>query len=105
MDEALRKIKEMLCNELEDISANKLTVSSLDTIDKLTHSLKSIETIMAMKDSGYSNAGPYYYRTDGRYSRDDHRSHLAERLRSMLNEATTDKERTALRTCIDRMEG
>lgn len=108
MEETLKKIKEMICDELRDISNNKITVSSLDTIDKLTHSLKSVETILAMKDTGYSNSYPYmrsdrYY--DGRYSRDDHKSMMVDKLRAMLNEASTDKERSALRGCIDKMEG
>lgn len=101
MEESLKRIKEMLYDELGEICANKITVSSLDTIDKLTHSLKSIETIMTMH--GYSNDYPY---SDWhRYSRDDHKSHMVDKLRSMLQDAATEKERSALRTCIDKMEG
>lgn len=46
-----QKVKDMLCEELERI-ANKgeLTAGSLDTVDKLTHSIKSIDTIIAMSD-------------------------------------------------------
>ena len=56
---------------------DELTNSSLETIDKLTHAVKSIDTILAMEDAGYSNDYSYargrnYVKRDsmGRYSRD-----------------------------------
>lgn len=52
------ELKEMLCDELEKITKKgELSAGSLDAIDKLTHSIKSIETIMAM--DGYSGDGSY----------------------------------------------
>ncbi len=51
----MEELKEMLCDELDKIaSKGELTAGSLDTVQKLTHSLKSIETIMAMEDYGGS---------------------------------------------------
>lgn len=74
--EYMHKIKMMLCDELELLSNQELNEKTLDYIDKLTHAIKSIVTIMAMEDEGYSY-GAYdrgYYRgrkyKDG-YSRDD----------------------------------
>lgn len=77
-------LKEMLCRELEEITRKgELTAGSLDTVDKLTHSIKSIETIIAMNeygdnysfaDGGMSNArggnrgGGRSYHGDGGYS-------------------------------------
>ena len=59
------KIKDMLCEELERV-ANKgeLSAGSLDIIDKLTHSIKSIDTIIAMSDyeDDYSERGMSYVR-------------------------------------------
>lgn len=53
--EYMHELKEMLCDELMQIAdKGELTAGSLDTIDKLTHSIKSIATIMAMEDSDYS---------------------------------------------------
>lgn len=50
-------IKDMLCDELEQISKKKeLTSSSLDVIDKSIDIIKDIATIKAMEDSGYSNS-------------------------------------------------
>lgn len=67
------KIKEMLCEELENIAKKgELTAGSLDTVDKLTHAIKSIETIIAMNeynDDGYSNRGSYESRNGSSYAR------------------------------------
>lgn len=58
MAKYMEELKEMLCEELDKIAKKgELTAGSLDAIDKLTHSIKSIVTIIAMEDSGYSNAG------------------------------------------------
>ena len=52
------QLYDMLCDELDEIAAKgELTAGSLDTIDKLTHSIKSLATIMAME--GHSNEGSY----------------------------------------------
>lgn len=115
MGKALNKIEDMLCDELEKIAEQgELTAGSLDTVDKLTHSLKSIETILAMKDSGYSNDvrpryTSHYSDNGGRwsrmYSRDEEQGRMVERLRDMLDETSSDKARTALKNCISQMEG
>ena len=50
-----KDLKEMLCKELDEITRKgELSAGTLDTVDKLTHAIKSIETIMAMEESGYS---------------------------------------------------
>lgn len=48
--ESLKKIKSMVCEELSEYAnAGKLTYNSLQAIDLLTHTLKSIDTVMAME--------------------------------------------------------
>lgn len=55
----MEDVKEMLCDELEKIAQKgELTTGSLDAIDKLTHSIKSIATVLAME--GYSERGGSY---------------------------------------------
>lgn len=50
---SLEKIKEMVCDELDNIAKRgELSAGSLETADKLTHTLKSIVTIEAMEDYG-----------------------------------------------------
>lgn len=55
-------LKEMLCRELEEITRKgELTAGSLDTVDKLTYSIKSISTIIAMEEAdGESGMYPYW---------------------------------------------
>lgn len=110
MTKALKELKKIICSELDEIAdRGELTVGTLDTVDKLTHSLKSIETILAMQDTDYSNdpypRHRYYdgrYNIDGRYSKDNNR--MIEELRAMMNEVSTEKERTALKDCISKLE-
>lgn len=70
------ELREMLVDELNNITAqNKMTQAILETVDKLTHSIKSIDTILAMEEGGsYGsyNRGPYRYdgSYDGSYARD-----------------------------------
>lgn len=86
-----KDLEEMVCDEIDRIADQKnLTGSSLEMLDKLTHTLKSIKTIEAMdnySDDGgyygdsmsyarrkrdsmgrYSNEGRYNERYDGRYN-------------------------------------
>ena len=67
----MEELKEMLCEELEKITKKgELSAGSLDVIDKLTHSIKSIDTIIAMEDAGYSNDYSYGYSREDRYMMD-----------------------------------
>lgn len=64
--EELYKLKDLLCDELEEYGRKgELSAGSLEIIDKLSHALKSITTVIAMKeaDDDYSNMYPY----DGSY--------------------------------------
>ena len=64
----MKELRDMLCSELEKISKKgELSTGSLDVIDKLTHSIKSIDTIMAME--GYSNDYSNDYSNEGSYAR------------------------------------
>lgn len=52
----MEELREMLCEELDKITKKgELSAGSLDVVDKLTHSIKSIDTIIAMGDAGYSS--------------------------------------------------
>lgn len=58
--DAFYDLKDMLCKELEDlVQKGELSAGSLDAIDKITHSIKSLVTIIAMEEGGYSNDGSY----------------------------------------------
>lgn len=64
------ELKEMLCDELAKITKKgELSAGSLDAVDKLTHSIKSIETIIAMDE--YSEDDEMSY--EGSYARGGNR--------------------------------
>lgn len=69
----LDELRDMLMEELEKCSSKgELSAGSLEVIDKLAHAVKSIDTIVAMEEAGYSNEGGYSMaRGRGRYARRD----------------------------------
>lgn len=84
----MMELKDILCDELAQLTnkvkQEQLTSGSLDMIDKLTHSIKSVETVLAM--NGYSSSRSDYnsYRNRdsmGRYSsRDNLRNEIMEKI-------------------------
>lgn len=62
--ESYEKLKKILCTEIDDtvesiIKQGRMSMGDLEAVDKLTHSLKSLITTMAMEDSGYSYDNRY----------------------------------------------
>ena len=99
----MEELKEMLVAELEKLTKKGgLSAGSLDAVDKLTHSIKSIDTILAME--GYSG-DDYSYRRErdnrGRYA-DSYamRSHL----RDMERNAHDDESRQMIRRWMKQVE-
>lgn len=106
-----RELKDMLCNELEKIvKKGEMTTGALDVIDKLTHSIKSVETIMAMNGyshNSYAHDWSYARRRDsmGRYSNGYSRdSELIAELRGLMDDAHDEKTRVELRKFINKLE-
>ena len=124
------ELKEMLKKELKEIiKKGELSAGSLDTVDKLTHSLKSIETIMAMdghshrSDSTYDNSYARRGRDgdgDGRYSegrysqdrgsynsyeysRDGATKAMKRKLEEMLEEPVNENTRIAIMDCLKKL--
>ncbi len=107
---ALYDLKDKLCAELDEIASKpNMSTGDLETVHKLTDTIKNIDKIMKLEDeSGYSRAGgwetrgtygyPYdergssYMRRGehyvrGHYSRDDARQHMITELQDMLRTA------------------
>lgn len=126
--EYMHELKEMLCEELERFAREgELTAGSLETIDKLTHSIKSIATIMAMEDSGYSRdyvdkyrgasyaqrrdsmgrysrrGGSYARRRNG-YSRDEEIDKMVEKLEKMMEKTEDANVKQAIEQAIETIE-
>lgn len=120
----IEDLKEMLCDELDKIaSKGELTAGSLDTVQKLTHSLKSVETIMAMEGYGDSYDDMSYERgynrggsrrngrrdSMGRYTRGRSRrmysgDDIEGRIEELMNEVDEPKVRQALQKALEKME-
>lgn len=135
--EYMHKIKNMICEELEEYGKKKsLSVSDVEMIHKLTDTVKNIDKIEMLEgDDGYSETYPYYIggssyargrgryakrdsmgryssdmdddyserRMDRRYSRDDAKDHMMNRLGEMMEDADP-KEREALKECMRAIE-
>lgn len=84
----MEKLKDMLCNELEEMSNYKsLSVADTEAIKNMLSAIKNIYKIEDYKDGGYSEHYPYYdngssyarkgtHYVRGHYSRDyDDRNH------------------------------
>lgn len=125
MKKALHELKELLCEELDEIAAKKeMNAGDLETLQKLTDTIKNIDKIMILEeDGGYSQAGDWEARgkymmggdtyrdggmsgrrqrrdSRGRYSYDDGKHEIVEQLEVMFDNAS-DKEREAIRRCIE----
>lgn len=68
----LHQIKEQLCEILEQYSQGEISRSDLETVHKLTDTIKNIDKIMAMEHGGYSKDGGWS--AHGYYSRDSYRN-------------------------------
>lgn len=137
--EYMYKIKNMLCEELEEYGKKKsLSVSDVEMIHKLTDTVKNIDKIEMLEgDDGYSETYPYYMggssyargrgryakrdsmgryssddrmiddyseaRIDRRYSRDDAKDHMMNKLGSMMEDADPN-EREILKKCMRELE-
>lgn len=69
--EYMHKLKEKLCDELEEIAKKgELGAGDLEIVHKLTDTIKNIDKIEIMKeDGGYSQAGDWEMEGRGSYNR------------------------------------
>ena len=132
----LHKIKDALCRELEEAGRkieknDTLSAGDLEYLYKLTDTVKNIDKIEMLEESGYSRDGDwdtngtytggasYARRRDSRgryardnysrdsyprYSRDDAKSHMIEQLEELMGNASSEREREALRRCMEQIE-
>lgn len=131
--EYLHELKEKLCDELEEIAKKPdMSAGDLETVHKLTDTIKNIDKIdMLEDDGGYSRDGDWMargtydrgssyarrkrdsmgrYSRDGRmhdrvmYSRADAKDHMMGELEEAMNAASTDREREIIRRAMDQIE-
>ena len=67
----LDTLKDMLCDELEEITRKgELNAGDLDTVHKLTDTIKNINKIQMLEDGDYSRTGEWEADMRGTYGRD-----------------------------------
>ena len=130
--ESYYELKRMLCKELDEIAKEgKISTGSLDAIDKITHSIKSLVTIMAMEEGGYSGAengnsgarrrdsmgryadggsyGRYYDDRNmsgysgRRYSRDEGKSHMVKEFEKLMDKASSQEEKEVIMSALNQL--
>lgn len=102
---------EMLCEEIHKIQQKEnMTAGDLETLYKLTATIKNLDRIDEARESGYSNAarsGNHYVR--GHYSRSSapggsrysRSGNVMRELEMLYDNARTEREREAIRRCMD----
>ena len=119
----MEKLKEMLWEELEEISRKpEMGAGDLEIVHKLTDTIKNIDKICMLEDGGgYSRDDGMYHgrgssyagrpgrrggsRRDsrGRYSRDEGRSEMLEHI-EMAMDAADEKDRETIKRLIRQLE-
>jgi len=117
-----KQLKEKLCEELSRLGNRDLSAQSLDTIDKLAHTIKNLTKIEESEGSyrgsydggsnrsyeggsnrSYDGAGYASYRR--RYSRDEYsQDGVLDHLYAMMEQAHTEQEKNNIRKAIEAME-
>mgnify|MGYP007107246825 FL=1 len=127
MSKNLYDLREMLCEELDEYNRdakNGLNERVLDTVHKLTDTIKNIDKIMMLEDGDYSRSGEWetdmrgnYGRTEnysrgnsyanrgrhyvrGHYSRGDGLERMISDIENMMQDATG-AERDAYKRALD----
>lgn len=122
---ALYDLKDKLQDELDEIARKPdMSAGDLETVHKLTDTIKNIDKICALEEGGYSQAGDwdvqgygrgssYARRRDSRgrysrdgygregYSRDGGKERMMGYLEQAMESATTDRERSEIRRMLD----
>lgn len=116
-------LRDLLCKELDEIARKgEMSAGDLETVHKLTGTIKNIDKILMFEDDGYSRGGDWsadirgnYGRGNsyrgrrrdsmGRYSRTDAKEHMRTQLEGMMRNADDDRMRDALRRAMEAMEG
>lgn len=69
---AFYNLKEMLCKSMNEIGKKKeMSAGDLETVHKLTDTIKNIDKIVMLEESGYSQAGDWDASIRGTYGREN----------------------------------
>lgn len=123
------KLEKMLCKELDKIeneitNRGGMTEGMLNSLHKITDTIKNLYKIEALSNDGYSGmrrprddwryyddgssydddySGRRHY-VRGHYSRDDAKNSMIERLENLMHNANTEKDRETIRETISTLK-
>ena len=119
LEELCEKVSREIEEANEKLGSGSMSAGDLEYVDKLTHTLKSIKTTLAMMGEGYSGdsygnnsyamqprggytrRGRYSGRYNRRYSRDNG---LTDELRELMQDAPDERTKQEFRQFISRIE-
>ena len=131
--EYMYELKDKLCKELDEIARKgELGAGDLEIIHKLTDTIKNLDKIDMLEDGDYSRAGDWEmegrgsynrgssyrgrkrdsmgrYSREGRdgrggYSRHDAKEAMMEQMEMLMDQASSEREREAIRRCMGQLE-
>lgn len=113
-------VKDMLEKELEDVAkSGEINAATLEAIDKLTHSIKSIYSILMADEyseddysrhygNGRTRGGNSYARrrrdSRGRYSRDDMDDEMMDKLDDYMRRIDDPQKRAEVQKLMSKLE-
>lgn len=114
----LKDLKEKFHEELRKIARKSdLSAGDLETVHKLTDTIKNIDKICMFEEDGYSGDGEWTASGNygnsyasrrrnsmGRSSRDGSKEHMLSKLEDMMHNADSDRMKSAIRKCINEIE-
>ena len=102
-------LSEKISEKVRKIRNSGMNDGDLETLDKLTHALKSVKAVIGMTEDGHSGNYPYSYkgrsmapRRDGmgRYSRGDY----VDKMRELMENAPDDQTHHEIKRLIEKLE-
>ena len=127
--QSMHKLREKMCKELDALAArHNLNMGELELVHKITDTIKNIDKISMLEDSGYSEArrrsrsrssyddNSYdSYASDGGYSdrarhyvRGHYSNHskkdLIDYMEDLIDETSSEHERMALQRCLSQLK-
>lgn len=102
MKKNMEKLRKLLCNELDEIAEQgELSAGDLETVHKLTDTVKNIDKIDMLEDDGYSQR--YEHGNSYRRYSQHGKKQVVEKMED-LADSCTGQERDIICDCIDRIQ-
>lgn len=126
---AMNDLRDILCEEIDKIAKKQeLSAGDLETVHKLTDTVKNIDKICLMDETGeYSQSGDWEmngrgtydrgnsyagrkrdsmgrYSRNMHYSRDSAKERMIDRLTDIMDDDETEEERETIMRCVNKLK-